>query len=206
MNVTSISTDSNGDIEELLRRIVKEEISNVISGLDSPIIPNSLKRRSTKEPIRHWPPIIKYIKSYNADQKAWYDAEKENWNYDTRERRKSGQIRHESSVMGRRLRQEFPKRKTDEWRTVDNSPICFHCGRPWHVVRYYCERRAVFDSYRDRGRKQATPINHEVDLNQNSPRRSSPSPNRGRSPTRRHRSSTPYRRLSQSPSRRNVEN
>ncbi|UYV72148.1 K02A2.6-like, partial [Cordylochernes scorpioides] len=199
MNVTSISTESNGDIEELLRRIVKEEISNVISGLDSPIIPKQLEEEVYQRADKTLAPIIKYIKSYNADQKAWYDAEKENWNYDTRERRKSGQIRHESSVMGRRLRQEFPKRKTDEWRTVDNSPICFHCGRPGHVVRYYRERRAVFDSYRDRGRKQATPINHEVDLNQNSPRRSSPSPNRGRSPTRRHRSSTLYRRLSQSP-------
>ncbi|UYV72373.1 hypothetical protein LAZ67_9002830 [Cordylochernes scorpioides] len=76
MNVTSISTDSNGDIEELLRRIVKEEISNAISGLDSPIIPKQLEeevyQRAEKTLIR----IIKHPKSYNADQKAWYDTEK----------------------------------------------------------------------------------------------------------------------------------
>ncbi|GFU88240.1 CCHC-type domain-containing protein [Trichonephila clavipes] len=29
--------------------------------------------------------------------------------------------------------QKFPPepRKTDVWRTADNRPVCFHCGRPW---------------------------------------------------------------------------
>ncbi|GFW53312.1 CCHC-type domain-containing protein [Trichonephila clavipes] len=39
--------------------------------------------------------------------------------------------------------QKFPPqpRKTDVWRTADNRPVCFHCGRPGHVMRYCRERR-----------------------------------------------------------------
>ncbi|GFU32762.1 CCHC-type domain-containing protein [Trichonephila clavipes] len=38
--------------------------------------------------------------------------------------------------------QKFPPepRKTDVWRTADNRPVCFHCGRPGHVMRYCRER------------------------------------------------------------------
>ncbi|GFU30024.1 hypothetical protein TNCV_4716801 [Trichonephila clavipes] len=32
-----------------------------------------------------------------------------------------------------------------EWRTADNRPVCFHCGRPGHVMRYCRERKAVFE-------------------------------------------------------------
>ncbi|GFU84262.1 transposon Ty3-I Gag-Pol polyprotein [Trichonephila clavipes] len=44
--------------------------------------------------------------------------------------------------------QKFPPepRKTDVWRTADNRPVCFHCGRPGHVMRYCRERKAVFDN------------------------------------------------------------
>ncbi|GFX99568.1 CCHC-type domain-containing protein [Trichonephila clavipes] len=44
--------------------------------------------------------------------------------------------------------QKFPPqpRKTDVWRTADNRPVCFHCGRPGHVMRYCREKKAVFDN------------------------------------------------------------
>ncbi|GFU04582.1 transposon Ty3-I Gag-Pol polyprotein [Trichonephila clavipes] len=44
--------------------------------------------------------------------------------------------------------QKFPPepRKTDVWRTADNRSVCFHCGRPGHVMRYCRERKAVFDN------------------------------------------------------------
>ncbi|GFS95274.1 CCHC-type domain-containing protein [Trichonephila clavipes] len=50
--------------------------------------------------------------------------------------------------------QKFPPapRKTDVWRTADNRPVCFHCGRPGHVMRYCRERKAVFDNPRNRRR------------------------------------------------------
>ncbi|GFX51084.1 CCHC-type domain-containing protein [Trichonephila clavipes] len=39
--------------------------------------------------------------------------------------------------------QKFPPepRKTDVWRTADNRPVCFHCRRPGHVMRYCREKR-----------------------------------------------------------------
>ncbi|GFV83984.1 CCHC-type domain-containing protein [Trichonephila clavipes] len=41
--------------------------------------------------------------------------------------------------------QKFPPepRKTDVWRTADNRPVCFHCGRPGHVMHYCRERERL---------------------------------------------------------------
>ncbi|UYV66972.1 hypothetical protein LAZ67_4003502 [Cordylochernes scorpioides] len=41
-------------------------------------------------------------------------------------------------------------RKTDAWRTPNDQPICFHCGRPGHVVRYCRDRRRIFEEARGR--------------------------------------------------------
>ncbi|GFV58067.1 CCHC-type domain-containing protein [Trichonephila clavipes] len=103
---------------------------------------------------------------------------------------------------------KFPPepRKTDVWRTADNRPVCFHCGRPGHVMRYFRERKAVFDSYRNR-RRNFDDVGTEEEIRRpNSSRRFTPSPTRGRSPIRRYRSPSPYRRSSQSPGRRSEEN
>ncbi|GBN89725.1 hypothetical protein AVEN_35380-1 [Araneus ventricosus] len=54
-------------------------------------------------------------------------------------------------------------RKTDIWRTADNSPVCFHCGLPGHVVRYCRQREAAFDSYRAR-RQKLNEVNAEEDF------------------------------------------
>ncbi|GFT77905.1 CCHC-type domain-containing protein [Trichonephila clavipes] len=52
---------------------------------------------------------------------------------------------HYAAVTGkyRAPVQKFPPqpRKTDVWRTADNRPVCFHCGRPGHVMRYCREKR-----------------------------------------------------------------
>lgn len=102
------------------------------------------------------------------------------------------------------------ERKTDVWRTADNQPVCFHCGRPGHVVRYCRERREIFNAYRaDRGNAAQQRIISGTTADESSrayARSPSPRPNRGRSPTRRFRSPSPYRRSSVSPGRRNEEN
>ncbi|GFU79010.1 CCHC-type domain-containing protein [Trichonephila clavipes] len=104
--------------------------------------------------------------------------------------------------------QKFPPepRKTDVWRTADNRPVCFHCGRHGHVMRYCRERKAVFDNSRNR-RRNFDDVGTEEEIRRpNSSRRFTPSPTRGRSPIRRYRSPSPYRRSSQSPGRRSEEN
>ncbi|GFV88231.1 CCHC-type domain-containing protein [Trichonephila clavipes] len=104
--------------------------------------------------------------------------------------------------------QKFPPepRKTDVWRTADNRPVCFHCGCPGHVIRYCRERKAVFDNSRNR-RRNFDDVGTEEEIRRpNSSRRFTPSPTRGRSPIRRYRSPSPYRRSSQSPGRRSEEN
>ena len=103
-----------------------------------------------------------------------------------------------------------PQRKTDVWRTADSRPVCFHCGRPGHVVRYCRERKAIFDTYRANRRDFARPLSNEGpctdEYRRPASRSPSPGPSRGRSPTRRYRSPSPYGRSSQSPSRREEEN
>ncbi|UYV78594.1 hypothetical protein LAZ67_16002094, partial [Cordylochernes scorpioides] len=42
----------------------------------------------------------------------------------------------------------YAPRTSDQWRTVDNQPICFHCGKPGHVLRYCRERRRTFEDAR----------------------------------------------------------
>ncbi|GFV03218.1 CCHC-type domain-containing protein [Trichonephila clavipes] len=104
--------------------------------------------------------------------------------------------------------QKFPPepRKTDVWRTADNRPVCFHCGRPGHVMRYCRERKAVFDNSRNR-RRNFDDVGTEEEIRRPiSSCRFTPSPTRGRSPIRRYRSPSPYRRSSQSPGRRSEEN
>ncbi|GFT51648.1 CCHC-type domain-containing protein [Trichonephila clavipes] len=74
--------------------------------------------------------------------------------------------------------QKFPPepRKTDVWRTADNRPVCFHCGRPGHVMRYCRERKAVFDNSRNR-RRNFDDVGTEEEIRRpNSSRRFTPSP------------------------------
>ncbi|GFW03079.1 CCHC-type domain-containing protein [Trichonephila clavipes] len=101
--------------------------------------------------------------------------------------------------------QKFPPepRKTDVWRTADNRPVCFHCGRPGHVMRYCRERKAVFDNSRNRRRNcDGVGTEEEMPTKLFSPfyakSHERPIPN--------NRSPSPYRRSSQSPGRRSEEN
>ncbi|GFS41217.1 CCHC-type domain-containing protein [Trichonephila inaurata madagascariensis] len=92
-------------------------------------------------------------------------------------------------------------RQTDVWRTDDNIPVCFHCGRPGYVVRYCRERRAIFDAYRSHQATNSQPLSPNLspdECNRQAIRTPSPIPSRGRSPVRRYRSPSPYGRRSPS--------
>ena len=106
-----------------------------------------------------------------------------------------------------------PQRKTDLWRTDNNVPLCYHCGRPGHVLRYCRERRRIFQDA-----KAARTSNPRRDMDTDSlysfdddysqpptPRIRSSSPYPRRSFNRRQ-SPSPVRHSSRSPRRSNEEN
>ncbi|GFT57080.1 CCHC-type domain-containing protein [Trichonephila clavipes] len=176
------------DLVSLIRTIVREEVHRLVNqtqeSLDSD--PQSLEEIVQDEVERVLAPVS--AKSTETRPRPTYAA------------------------VTRKYRapvQKFPPepRKTDDvWRTADNRPVCFHCGRPGHVMRYCRERKAVFDNSRNR-RRNFDDVGTEEEIRRpNSSRRFTPSPTRGRSPIRRYRSPSPYRRSSQSPGRRSEEN
>ncbi|GFY22128.1 CCHC-type domain-containing protein [Trichonephila clavipes] len=93
-------------------------------------------------------------------------------------------------------------RKTDLWRTSDNVPSCFHCGRPGHVTRYWGDRRRVFSAARQRRqldqheRWDSDSVSHygrDPESNYQRYRSNSPYPRRN---PQRHHSRSPSRRSS----------
>ncbi|GFU69913.1 transposon Ty3-I Gag-Pol polyprotein [Trichonephila clavipes] len=69
-------------------------------------------------------------------------------------------------------------------------------GRPGHVMHFTAERKAVFDNSETADGTSTTLALKKKIRRPNSSRRFTPSPTRGRSPIRRYRSSSPYRRSS----------
>ncbi|GFV10701.1 CCHC-type domain-containing protein [Trichonephila clavipes] len=151
------------DLVSLIRTIVREEVHRLVNqtqeSLDSD--PQSLEEIVQDEVERVLAPVS--AKSTETRPRPTYAA------------------------VTRKYRapvQKFPPepRKTDVWRTADNRPVCFHCGRPGHVMRYCRERKAVFDISRNR-RRNFDDVGTEEEIRRpNSSRRFTPSPTRGRSP------------------------
>ncbi|GFV37798.1 CCHC-type domain-containing protein [Trichonephila clavipes] len=186
MKAVASLTDET-DLVSLIRTIVREEVHRLINqtqeSLDSD--PQSLEEIVQDEVEKVLAPVS--VKVTETRPRATYAA---------------------VTRKSRAPVQRFPPqpRKTYVWRTTDNRPVCFHCGRPGHVMHYCRERKAVFDNYRNH-RRNFDDVDTEEEIHRpNTARRSMPSPTRGRSPIRRYRSPSPYRRSSQSPSRRMEEN
>ncbi|UYV72981.1 hypothetical protein LAZ67_10001391 [Cordylochernes scorpioides] len=66
--------------------------------------------------------------------------------------RRSIQSQRRSAFVSRFRREDdytpYAPRISDQWRTVDNQPICFHCGKSGHVLRY-CREEDVLLSKPD---------------------------------------------------------
>ncbi|UYV65991.1 K02A2.6-like, partial [Cordylochernes scorpioides] len=177
-NVTPISSDFEEDLALKIRRIVQEELQKIMPKMTE-VEPfgtsdvNSLEAIVKEEVQQVLAPIT----------------------------RRNIQSQRRRTFVPRFRREDdytpYAPRTSDQWRTVDNQPICFHCGKPGHVLRYCRERRRTFEEARSRrtlpSADNATP-QRPYDLNDDFPtlprpggfgRSASPYPGRGRMPRRR---------------------
>ncbi|UYV63498.1 hypothetical protein LAZ67_2004313 [Cordylochernes scorpioides] len=192
-NVAAIGSADSESMEDLVRRIVREEVHRALNPESTTPEPSSLKEIIREEieknvaaiskPIQRPPPRQSYpnqTRTFNQVPRRQYPTQTPIYN------------------------QTPPQRRTDEWRTHDNIPICFNCGLPGHVKRYCRERRQW--TQRPEGHAPSTQEpqmgNHQA-IRSQTYRRQSPYPNRGRSPRRQ--SISPGRHTSQSPRRYNLE-
>lgn len=196
-NVVPVASviEEETDLTSLIRKIVREEI-----------------KRITVPQAECQIPEIQAIETIVREEvvKSLAPISNEKFGKATQASKRSIQPPYQRPIPSWSPPQDPIQRKTDLWRTTDNRPVCFHCGRPGHVVRY-CRDRMSFTAQRRNYRNDANSFSSSYnrasdDRNWNTGRNSSPSPVRGRSPTRRYRSPSPYRRLSQSPRRQNEEN
>ncbi|UYV69577.1 hypothetical protein LAZ67_6004008, partial [Cordylochernes scorpioides] len=129
-NVAAIDSAVSESMEDLIRRIVREEVHRALNPESTTPEPSSLKEIIREEieknvaaiskPIQRPPPRQSYpnqTRTFNQVPRRQYPTQTPIYN------------------------QTPPQRRTDEWRTHDNIPICFNCGRPGHVKRYCRERR-----------------------------------------------------------------
>lgn len=190
-NVVPIAAiEEDTDIVSLIRRIVREEVQRCIAP-------------TTQEPETSLASIEDIIRD---------EVEKTLAPMSMKQTPRNPQRRPAYAEVTRRpanVDNRAP-RKTDVWRTEDNRPVCFYCGRPGHVTRYCRERKAAFEASRGR-REQWTEMPprsqpSQDEYSRSAVRQSSPSPSRGRSPNRRYRSPSPFRSTGRSPSRSSTGN
>ncbi|UYV83453.1 K02A2.6-like, partial [Cordylochernes scorpioides] len=126
-NVTSMACEED-DLSSLIRRIVQEEVQRAFA---QPMhTTDSLEEIIREEVKKNLAPISRTTTSPMMKQPRPAPT------YDQAER-----TFNNSSAS-------FPKAR--EWRTPDDRPVCFHCGRPGHVVRYCREWRQIFANVRTR--------------------------------------------------------
>ncbi|UYV63098.1 hypothetical protein LAZ67_2003128 [Cordylochernes scorpioides] len=119
-NVASLSDhDDSADLSSMIRQIVREEEAKISTIEDivkeeigRTLAPISKPRRSPPQKER---PRQFFNTRYEAAQTIRPQPEPH-------------------------YRKQGGRRETNEWRTTEGKPICFHCGRPGHVVRY-CRNR-----------------------------------------------------------------
>ncbi|UYV79552.1 K02A2.6-like [Cordylochernes scorpioides] len=195
-NVASLSDhDDRADLSSMIRQIVREEVQRALgSSREEPKI-STIEDMVKEEIGRTLAPISKPRRS--SPQK-----ERPREFYNNRYVAQTIRPQQPKQVNGRR--------DTNEWRTTEGKPICFHCGRPGHVVRYCRDKRREYEGEQTWNYKQRDRLEPRTFYNS----RSSQEPNDDlpRENRRRYRSPSPYtgrkgqysapdRRPSQSPRR-----
>ncbi|UYV67393.1 hypothetical protein LAZ67_5000448, partial [Cordylochernes scorpioides] len=195
-NVASLSDhDDRADLSSMIRQIVREEVQRALgSTREEPKI-STIEDMVKEEIGRTLAPISKPRRS--SPQK-----ERPREFYNNRYVAQTIRPQQPKQVNGRR--------DTNEWRTTEGKPICFHCGRPGHVVRYCRDKRREYEGEQTWNYKQRDRLEPRTFYNS----RSSQEPNDDlpRENRRRYRSPSPYtgrkgqysspdRRPSQSPRR-----
>ncbi|UYV74416.1 hypothetical protein LAZ67_11003491, partial [Cordylochernes scorpioides] len=139
-NAAAINPAESESMEDLIRRIVREEIYHALNPEPATLKPSSLDLIIREEVERNLSAISQPVQRSMPRQ----------------------QYSNRPQIFKQTPRQQFlnqrppvpnqtsPQRRTDEWRTHENVPICFHCGRPGHVARYCRDRRRVFEEARVR--------------------------------------------------------
>ncbi|UYV70738.1 hypothetical protein LAZ67_8000410, partial [Cordylochernes scorpioides] len=135
-NVTTISTAESENLEALIRRIVREEVQKFMAP------PFSFAAQDIDTP----PPDLRDVIRIEIQQTlAPISAPRQPESFRTRR-----QYLLQNDQGYRRRTEGPPNNQRTQWRTEDDKPICFHCGRPGHVVRYCRERQQVFAEARPR--------------------------------------------------------
>ncbi|UYV65429.1 hypothetical protein LAZ67_3004342 [Cordylochernes scorpioides] len=201
-NVASLSDhDDRADLSSMIRQIVREEVQRALaSPREEPEI-SAIEHMVQQEIEKTIAPISRSVPQNRAPRPLPSPR------YEFQPRNFQPRPQQPKQLNGRR--------DTNEWRTTEGKPICFHCGRPGHVVRYCRDRRREYEgeqtwNYKQRDRLEPRTFYNSrssQEPNDDLPRENrrryrSPSPHTGR----KGQYSSPDRRASQSPRRSRQEN
>ncbi|UYV72118.1 hypothetical protein LAZ67_9001871, partial [Cordylochernes scorpioides] len=149
-NAAAINLAESESMEDLIRRIVREEIHHALNPDPATLKPSSLDLIIREEVERNLSAISQPVQRPMPRQQ--YSNRPQIFKQTPRQ-----QFLNQSTPAPN---QTPPQRRTDEWRTHENVPICFHCGRPGHVARY-CRDRSVFEEAKLALNKKITVINED---------------------------------------------
>ncbi|UYV80769.1 hypothetical protein LAZ67_19001675 [Cordylochernes scorpioides] len=131
--VSAINENEYHPLKEMIREIIREELRSAPNELDNLPPPQGLEDRVWQRVEQNLAPI---------DKAPVFHSRRAVKNF------RSGQQNAGEAV----------RRKTDEFRTRENIPICFYCNRPGHVAKHCWDRR------RDRDENEPRPIRGTTSL------------------------------------------
>ncbi|UYV66261.1 hypothetical protein LAZ67_4001049 [Cordylochernes scorpioides] len=114
--VSAINENEYHPLKEMIREIIREELRSAPNELDNLPPPQGLEDRVWQRVEQNLAPI---------DKAPVFHSGRAVKNF------RRGQQNAEEAV----------RRKTDEFRTRENIPICFYCNRPGHVAKHCWDRR-----------------------------------------------------------------